>query len=112
MSPDYKNTNTIPEDIDLLLLVERSIEFFRKYKWVFLIAAFFGIALGLFGYFKITKTYKSKLILHSFILSNQEQIEIISNWGNLLKKKEYGELAAAFNCDDKILHRLKRMKAY
>ena len=103
---------TVPqtEDIDLLLLIERSVLFFRKYKWIFIIAALLGISLGIFGYFAITKTYKSRLILHSFILTNPEQIEIINNWNNLLKKKEYDELAAAFNCNKNIFHRLKQMK--
>ena len=108
------NTTSKPEsseDIDLLLLAERIILFFKKNKWTFIIAIILGIALGVFGYIKIQKTYRSRLILHSFTLTNSEQIEIIDNWNNLLRKKEYDELSAAFNCPINVLQRVKQMKA-
>jgi hypothetical protein len=111
MSADSKNTTTTPEDIDLLLLVERSLLFFRKYKWVFVIAVVLGLSSGFFIYRSLGKIYTSRLLVHSFILTNPEQIQVVENWNELLQKKEYEALAAAFNCRENIFYSLKRMKA-
>jgi hypothetical protein len=105
-----KNTPESSENIDLLLLVERTILFFKRYKWTFIICAMLGIGLGVFGYIKIPNTYKSRLILHSFFLSNQEHIGVIDNWNALIKRKEYDDLAAALGCDKKILVKLKKIQ--
>jgi hypothetical protein len=111
MSADSKNTNTTPDDIDLLLLIERCMLFFRKYKWAFIIAIVAGLSLGIFAYSALPKIYQSRLIIHSFTLTNQEQIQIMENWNALLKKKEYAVLAANLNCREHILSRVKQMKA-
>jgi hypothetical protein len=111
MNSNTKSSTSLPEDIDLLLLLERSFLFFRKYKWIFIAASLFGISLGIFGYIVIPTTYKSRLILHSYFLTNSEEIGIIDNWNGLLKKKEYGELAAAFHCDPKFFRKIKQLKA-
>ncbi|MES1224804.1 MAG: hypothetical protein ABUT20_55450, partial [Bacteroidota bacterium] len=93
MSTDTKSPDTQSEDIDLLLLIERVILFFRKFKWVFIIAVILGISAGLFIYRLLPTVYKSRLIVHSFILTNQEEIGIADNWNQLLKKKEYTALS-------------------
>ena len=105
-----KNIADTSENIDLLLLVERTIAFFKKYKWTFITAIVIGIGIGVFAYIKIPNTYRSRLILHSFYLSNQEHIGVIDNWNALLKKKEYDELSTALGCDKNILPRLKRIQ--
>jgi hypothetical protein len=51
------------------------------------------------------------MLVHSYILSNEEEIQIIDNWNDLLKKKEYTALAATFHCRENILFPLKQMKA-
>jgi hypothetical protein len=111
MNADSKNEAGLSEDIDLFLLIERSICFFRKYRLIFFIAIVLGISSGFFFFLSIAKTYKSRLIVHSFLLTNQEEIQIVSNWNELLKKGERKTLSIAFNCDDSILRKVKRIKA-
>ncbi|MCW3117143.1 MAG: hypothetical protein JWM28_1225 [Chitinophagaceae bacterium] len=110
MNEEIKNQNAPTEDIDLLILVERAILFFRKYKWVFLIGLIAGLASGFSIYRSLPKIYKSRLIAHSFLLTNQEEIQIIDNWNELLSKHEYTALAKIFNCPENVLHTLKEIK--
>lgn len=102
--------STGPDDIDLLLLTERTIIFFKKYKWIFLLATVCGFAFGYCFYRSLPKTYTSRLIVHSYILTNQEEIQIIDTWNRLLASHEYASLAALFNCKETILHSLKQIK--
>jgi uncharacterized protein involved in exopolysaccharide biosynthesis len=111
MSATSKNTDTISDDIDLLLLIERFLFFFRKYRWVFVIAVVLGIGAGIFMYRSLPHIYRSRLVLHSYILTNPEQIQLVANWNELLQKKEYPALAAALNCPENILRNVKRLKA-
>ena len=46
MSGDSKNLNLQRDDIDLMVLLERGISFFKKYKWLFLTAIILGLLLG------------------------------------------------------------------
>src|ERR1043166_8052602 len=105
-----KKTIESSENIDLLLLIERTILFFKRNKWTFIICALLGIGLGVWSYIRIPNTYKSRLILHSFFLSNQEHIGVIDNWNALLKRKEYDELATGLGCNRNILPRLKKIE--
>src|SRR5882724_8301316 len=110
MNEETKNQNRASEDIDLLLLVERVLLFFKKYKWIFIIAIIAGLASGYLFYRSLPKIYKSRLIVHSFLLTNQEEIQIIENWNELLGKQEYAALAILFNCRENILYPLKEIK--
>jgi hypothetical protein len=111
MSADIKNPDSQTEDLDLLLLIERGILFFRKFRWLFIVAAVLGLSAGLLMYRSLSKIYQSRLIVHSFLLSNEEEIGIADNWNQLLKKKEYTALATVFNCPENLLHSLKQIKA-
>lgn len=111
MITQTKDPRTESEDIDLILLIERTVLFFRKYFWAFLVAIVAGILLGLCFYRILPTVYSSRMIVHSFMLTNQEEIQIVSNWGNLLKKKEYEALADALHCREEALHRVKSIKA-
>ena len=102
-------TNIESDDIDLLLLLERSILFFKKYKWVFIAAIVLGLTAGYLFYRSIPKTYKSRLIVHSFILTNQEQLQIVDNWNQLLKKGEYAALSEIFQCSETIFYKVKEL---
>jgi len=110
MNTDAKKPDSQSEDIDLLLLIERSILFFKKFRWLFIIAGLLGISSGVFMYFSLPRVYKSRLIVHSYLLTNQEEIGIADNWNELLKKNEYAALAAIYNCPENILHQLKQIK--
>lgn len=111
MNADAKNPDPPSEDIDLFVLIERSLLFFRKYRWVFIIAILLGIASGVYFYRSIPTTYKSRMVVHSFLLTNQEEIQIVNNWNQLLKKKEYSILSATLHCSEEMLHKVKRIKA-
>ncbi len=110
MAGDNKPTRS-EEDIDLLLLAERSLLFFKRYRWVFIIAIVAGLAAGYYFYTKIVRTYKSQLLVHSFFLTNQEEIQIVSTWNELLAKKEHAALAQILNTDQRIFSKVKKIKA-
>jgi len=115
MSAETKHTNATADDIDLLLLFERILIFFRKYKWTFLIASVLGLASGIFVYCVLPTIYGSRLVAHSFLLTNQEHIKIIENWNDLLRKKEYSELSASLEVnvtDNAILDDLQKAIVY
>jgi hypothetical protein len=108
-----KNTGAASpaDDIDLLALIEQAIRFFTKYMWVYIAAVVLGITAGIFMYYQLASIYTSRLILHSFVLTNQEHIQIIHNWNELLKKKEYATLGATLSCPEEIFYHLKKLKA-
>jgi len=110
MNEDSIKQSAPAEDIDLLLLIERAVLFFRRYKWIFIGAIVLGIASGIFIYSSLPKIYKSRLIAHSFLLTNQEEIQIIDNWNELLSKHEYTSLGKIFNCSERMLHSVKQIK--
>lgn len=99
------------EDIDLLLLVERALLFFRRFKWIFIAAIVLGLATGYTFYRIIPKTYRSRMVLHSFLLTNPEQIQIVSNWSQLLREKEFTALSQLLHCPETLLHGVKKIKA-
>src|SRR5215831_7523690 len=94
------------DDIDLVGLLERIYLFFHRFRKTFIIAIIAGILLGSTLYFLSSKQYQSKLILHSSYLTNQEQIEIIGYWNELLKRGEYKELAPILNCSEDFLNKI------
>ena len=110
MNEDSKKQSVPPEDIDLLLLIERALLFFKRYKWIFIAAIVLGISSGIFIYSSLPKIYKSRLIAHSFLLTNQEEIQIIDNWNELLSKHEYSSLGKIFSCSERMLHSVKQIK--
>ena len=111
MLADSRIQQSPNDDIDLIVLVEKSVSFFRKYFWIFISATILGIAAGIFMFKWLPNVYKSKLVLHSFILTNPEQMQIVSNWNALLGNGEYAALARVFNVSEETLKPLKRIKA-
>ena len=111
MSGNPQKMNLRPDDIELIALLERSLSFFKKYKWIFFAAILVGLLAGYMRYRSLPTVYKSKLILQSSILSNQNAIQIISNWNALLGSGEYTELGKLFNCKEDILEKTKQLKA-
>jgi hypothetical protein len=111
MSDDSKNWQTRPDDIDLLALLERSIIFFRRNRWIFLAGALLGLLLGFARYSSLPTVYKSRMILGSSLLSNQNYIQITGTWNALLKSGEQRTLAALFNIPISDLQKVKQIKA-
>ena len=99
------------EDIDILALLERATIFFRKYKWIFITAVVLGLVAGYLTYRKLPTVYKSRIVLHSFTLSNEDFIQVIDNYNNLLKKHELEQVSAAFEIPVSVLGKVKQMKS-
>ena len=99
------------DDLDLIRLFERLLSFFKNYGKLIALFSFIGMLTGFTLYKIAPKQYASTLLLHSFTLSNTEQINIIENWNDLLKDEEYTVLAGHFNCDAAMLKKVSRMKA-
>lgn len=99
------------DDLDLVTLAERIFSFFRKYRRLLLISSVTGILTGLLLYAVLPKRFSSSLLLHSFTLTNTEHINIIGNWNDLLKKKEYDALSKDFNCDPGMLESVSSITA-
>ena len=111
MNESKSTSNKTSDDIDLVILAERTVLYFRKYRAHYLVATLVGILLGTLVFFIFPKLYKSRLILHSTYLTNAEQIQIVDSWDELLKRNEYGVLSTTFNCSPGILHKLSDLEA-
>src|SRR5687768_9951894 len=111
MTAGVKNQSTDSDDIDLLLLVERSIVFFKTNKWVFIIAIALGLLLGFLRWNSLPRIYKSRMIAQSKLLTNQDHIQIVENWNDLLNRGEHAALATIFECPQQLFASLKKIKA-
>ena len=99
------------DDLDLITLFERVFFFFRNYGRLITMFSFIGIITGFVLYKVSPKQYTSTLLLHSFTLTNTEQINIIENWGELLKGEEFAVLAERLNCDPETIKKIKKVRA-
>ncbi len=99
------------EDIDLLALAERTIGFFGRFKWLLMAFLIGGLSIGLLIWKNLPTVYSSRMILHSFTLSNEDLIQVVDNYNRLLKKGEHKELAETMNMPVASLQKLKQIKA-
>jgi len=97
------------DELDPIVLVERGVSFLRTFGWILAVSSILGLALGLLFYFTTPKQYASRLILHSVVLTNQEEIEIIDTWKDLLRKGERSTLAHAMNTDISVIESLTKI---
>ncbi|MEP7374661.1 MAG: hypothetical protein ABI675_14800 [Chitinophagaceae bacterium] len=111
MNDDSKNIGLREDEIDLIALLERSISFFKKNKWIFLSAILVGLLLGYLRYRSLPVVYKSRLVAHSFVLTNQNDIQIVEGWNAVLKSGDYAALVNTFNLSENILNKVKQIKA-
>jgi hypothetical protein len=111
MSANPKHTDFARDDIDLVVLIQRSLLFLKTHKWVFITAIAAGLLLGFIRYRSLKPTFQSRLVLQSTVLSNQNAIQIVNNWNELLKNREYAELARVFKCDEATLYKVRSIKA-
>jgi hypothetical protein len=111
MSTTNTNSSIPSEDIDLLVLLERTVLFFRRYKWIFLLALVLGLASGYLTWQRLPRIYKSRMVLHASILSNQDYIEIINNWNGLLTTGNQDQLASSLGIPSEELDQVKEIKA-
>jgi len=99
------------DELDLLILVERGAVFLKNSIKVLLFFAVLGIVLGLCRYLVSPNIYKSRALFHSIILTNQEEIEMIDNWNQLLGKGEYYLLSRSMSTSEPVLNKLKKISA-
>ena len=99
------------DDIDLLHLLERSLGFFRRYRWLFIGALALGLLAGFLFYKSIAKTYESKMLVHTNLLTNQEQIAVVNGWNQLLNRGEHEALSSKLNLPPATLGRVKKIRA-
>jgi len=111
MSGDSKNWQTQPDDIDLFALFERSLLFFKRNRWILLTGTLLGVLVGFLKYSSLPTIYKSRMIVSSSLLSNQNYIQIAANWNALLKSGDHATLAVLFNTHDNVLEKVKQIKA-
>ena len=95
----------------MAFLLRRVVLFFRSYGKILVIAGVAGLVCGAVIFKALPQSYLSRLVLHSSILNNSEQIKIIDNWNELIKHQERAVLAAEFNCSPQIVARLGSLKA-
>ncbi len=110
MTAGIKKSDDLPEDIDLLLLLERVISYLKRFRWHFISAIVLGLIAGYLFYLSIPKTYRSRMVVHSFILTNPEQMQIVNNWNSLLKQKEFTSLSILLNCPEEVLQQVNLIK--
>lgn len=111
MAPNPKKPEYSPDDIDLLALAAHGISFVKRYRWLFLASTVLGLLFGIYKANSLTVKYKSSLLVRPVILTNQEEIEIVNTWNELLQKKEYESLSKQFNCRNELLGQVLQFKA-
>ncbi|MGZ8544359.1 MAG: hypothetical protein ACXWV0_03640 [Flavisolibacter sp.] len=94
-----------------MYLAGQVLSFLKTYGWVLLLSSLAGLALGLFSFFTKPPLYSSRLILHSIIITNQEQIEIIDNWKSLMGKGERAQVARMMNLPENVLNQVGSISA-
>ena len=99
------------DELDLINLIRRTILFFSRFKFIFLGCLIVGLSLGLYFYQSAPKRYSTRMIVHPWFVSNQDEIEIIDSWKDLLAKGERGQLAGIMNCDEAVLQKLSTISA-
>lgn len=113
LKPIAKNgTNkTKSDELDVIVLIQKALSFFDRFKIILLSFPIAGLAIGLYFYLNSPKQYPTRLIVHSRFLSNQEEIEIIDNWKEMLSKRGKNELAAVMNCNAGVIEKLNNISA-
>ena len=107
--PDSSTDKT--DDLDLFALLLKLVFFIKRFGKLILATSLVGIFCGVMIYMALPKSYASKLVLETTLLSNTEEIELINNWDDLLNKSGYAVLAKNFNCNPYILTKLRSIKA-
>jgi hypothetical protein len=105
------NNDRSPDELDLTELLVKFISFLRSSGKIILGFGLLGVLIGTLLYITSPNQYFSKLVLHSFILTNQEHIQIIGSMSELLKNKEYTELGRRMNCEPEMLTKLTKISA-
>ena len=99
------------DELDVVSLIGNFLGFISRFKRILLSFAITGLLLGIYFYLSSPKQSSSKMILHSAVLTNQEEIEIIDDWNQLLSKHQLNVLAGVLNCREGVLKKLTSISA-
>jgi len=105
------NSENSPDELDLIVVVERMVAFINRFFFILIIFPTIGIIAAFVIFLSTQKKYTSELVLHSYILTNLENIQIIENWKTLLRKKEYKTLAGIWNSNPDLVKKVKKLSA-
>jgi hypothetical protein len=108
---NHQDINHRSDELDIFFLIERALAYLQRFGLILLGFSLAGLAIGLALYFTSQKQYKSRLILHSMVLTNQEEIEIVGNWQGLLSSGERPALASIMQCDVALVNKLTKISA-
>lgn len=103
--------NLHADELDLINLFQKSVSFIKRFRVILFSFFILGLTLGLYFYFSSPPQYSTRLIVRSTFLSNQEEIEIINNWKELLGKGERAQLASLTNCKENVIEKLSNISA-
>jgi hypothetical protein len=103
------NSENGQDDLDLIVVVERMVAFVKRFFYILIIFPTVGIIAAFLLFLSTQRMYTSELVLHSYILSNLENIQIIENWKVLLRKKEYNTLAGIWNTNPDLIKKVKKI---
>jgi hypothetical protein len=103
------NSESSPDELDLIVVVEKMVAFFNRFFYLLIIFPTIGIIAAFLLFLSTQRKYTSELVLHSYILTNLENIQIIENWKVLLKKKEYNTLAGIWNSNRDLIKKVNKI---
>jgi hypothetical protein len=104
-----KLVSTPTDELDIATLFQQATSFFRQYGKLLLVVASAGLLAGFVRYWKTPNLYTSSIVLQPTILTEPEQIAVISNWSELIHKKERPLLAKQFNVDLSLVRKIEKI---
>ena len=103
------NSESSPDELDLIVVIERMVAFVKRFFYILIIFPTVGIIAAFLLFLSTQRKYTSELVLHSFILTNLENIQITENWKTLLRKKEYTTLAGIWNSNPDLIKKVNKI---
>lgn len=111
MKEVHKDSAENPDELDLIVLLEKLIAFLKRFAKILITFTLIGMIIGLILFLSAVRRYPSTLVLHSFTLTNLENIQIIGSWKELLKKREYLALSTTLNCTPDVVKNIVSLSA-
>ena len=109
MNESNINSAQNADELDLIVLIEKVVSFVKRFFLLLIVFPLIGMLIGFLLFLSTPRKYTSETVLHSFILTNLENIQIIKNWKDLLRKKEYTTLAGIWNTTPDIVKKVGLM---
>ena len=111
MTESLKKTNVPEDEVDLFIVIEKTIRFLKRYGLMIFAIGILGLFAAIGFYYLGPKKYASRLILRPSTLTNLEYIQIVNTWNDMLYTKEYDLLAASMNIKPNILYNVNAISA-